>query len=67
MTQVMLDVRQLAVQLGVSPRHVAALRSRGLLPQPVYLGRSVRWRADDIAQWVAAGCGRPDAGEAVRP
>ena len=33
-------------------RHVAV----GRAPQPVRIGRSVRWRRGDIARWVADGC-----------
>lgn len=33
-------------------RHV----SSGHTPAPVRLGRSVRWRRDELLAWVAAGC-----------
>ena len=51
-----LSVREVAKLLGISERHVWTLHSSGRLPAPVRLGRSVRWRADDIARWVALGC-----------
>ena len=46
---------ELARLLGVSPRHLARLSASGQLPQPVRLGRSVRWSLDEIARWLQAG------------
>lgn len=44
----MIDVREVARILNVSPRTVWRLVSRGDLPPPGRFGRSVRWRAEDI-------------------
>ncbi len=52
----LLSVRELANRLKVSTRHVWSLLSSGRLPEPVRVGRSVRWRADDIDQWIRLGC-----------
>jgi predicted DNA-binding transcriptional regulator AlpA len=30
--------------------------SAGKLPPPLYLGRNVRWREQDIDHWIANGC-----------
>lgn len=52
----LLDVRQLAALLN---RSVASLRrddAAGRLPKAVRLGGSKRWRAEEITNWVAAGC-----------
>ena len=52
----LLSVRELANRMKVSTRHVWSLLSSGRLPEPVRVGRSVRWRADDIDQWIRLGC-----------
>ncbi len=49
-------VKDLAARLRISQRQVWKLLSSGRLPQPVRLGRSVRWRCDDINKWVELGC-----------
>ena len=46
---------ELAARLGVSLRHVRRMDSAGMLPRPVRLGRAVRWSADDLDAWLAAG------------
>lgn len=43
-----LSAREVAALLGVSARHVSNLAARGVLPQPVRLGRSVRWLRTDV-------------------
>lgn len=53
-----LSAGQLAARLGVSLRHVRRMDSAGLLPQPIRLGRSVRWPVHGphgIEAWLAAG------------
>ena len=52
----LLKAPEVARRLSVSVRHVRALHSRGALPTPIRLGRSVRWCADEIDAWIAAGC-----------
>lgn len=52
----LLNVNQVARFLGVSTRQVWNLRTEGLLPQPVRLGRSSRWRRTELVAWVDAGC-----------
>jgi excisionase family DNA binding protein len=42
--------------LNGSERHLRRLSDRGAMPQPVRLGTLVRWRRDEIEQWIAAGC-----------
>lgn len=48
--------KDLASVLSVSRRQVWSLQARGGLPEPVYLGRSTRWRVQDISEWVRLGC-----------
>lgn len=52
----LLDVREVARLLGVSPRHVIRLASEGRMPRPIRLGRSVRWSRREIISWLDAGC-----------
>lgn len=50
-----LDVRGVAALLNCSPRHVWGMNAAGKMPAPLRLGRSVRWRREEIGQWLAAG------------
>lgn len=52
----LLTTESLARQLQISKRSLQRLRSAGKLPQPVNLGGSIRWRTEEIRQWVEAGC-----------
>ena len=52
--------------LSISKRHVHALNASGRLPRPIRLGRSVRWRADEIRAWLDAGCPPRDKWEEMR-
>lgn len=45
-----------ARMLNVSVRQVWRLHSLGQLPLPVRLGACVRWRVQEIKDFVAAGC-----------
>ena len=56
----------LSTLLKCSKRHIAALNSSGRLPRPIRLGRSIRWRADEIREWLAAGAPSRDRWEARR-
>ncbi|MCH7752859.1 MAG: helix-turn-helix domain-containing protein [Planctomycetes bacterium] len=48
-------VGEVAKILGISVRHVWALLAQGRLPQPVRLGRSVRWNLKELRDWLDAG------------
>ena len=53
----LLTVRQVAVMLGCSARHVYRLSDRGAMPRPTKLGDVlVRWNRSEIEQWVTDGC-----------
>ncbi len=56
MTDKLIDVKGVAERLGVSARQVWKLAAAGRLPAPVRLGRSVRWRESDIADFIRVGC-----------
>jgi predicted DNA-binding transcriptional regulator AlpA len=42
--------------MQVSPRTLWRLLSAGKLPEPIRVGRSVRWRMSDIREWIDSGC-----------
>jgi excisionase family DNA binding protein len=52
----LLDVRAVAAMLDCSVRHVYRLSDAGRMPPPLRLGALVRWRRQDIEDWIAAGC-----------
>ena len=52
----LLDVQQVAAMLRCSVRHVYRLADSAQMPRPVKLGALVRWRRDEIDNWIADGC-----------
>jgi predicted DNA-binding transcriptional regulator AlpA len=52
----LVSAQNLANSLGISVRTLWRLRNGGKLPRPVQLGRSLRWRADEIEKWIKLGC-----------
>ena len=61
-----LNAEEVAKLLSVSLRHIHALNASGRLPRPIRLGRSVRWRADELRDWLNAGCPARDRWEVMR-
>jgi excisionase family DNA binding protein len=52
----LLDVRAVAALCTCSVRHVYRMADAGRMPAPVRLGALVRWRRQDLLDWLAAGC-----------
>lgn len=52
----LLNAAQAAAVCGVSRSFWWLLHSSGRCPLPVFLGRRRLWRADELADWCAAGC-----------
>jgi excisionase family DNA binding protein len=52
----LIDSAEVSRMIGVSYRTIWRLKDAGKLPKPVSIGRLVRWRRDEIEQWIAAGC-----------
>lgn len=48
----LVDLQRIADYLGISQRHAYNLVARGILPPPIKLGRSSRWRLADIRTFV---------------
>ena len=61
-----LSGREAAALLGVSERTWERLSSQGKTPLPVRLGRSVRWRRQDVMAWLTAGCPSRDIWERAK-
>ncbi len=51
----LLSAKTLGQMLSLSKRQIFRLSSCGKLPKPVRIGGSVRWSAEDISAWLAAG------------
>ncbi len=60
-----LAARDVARLLGISERHLWSLNASGNCPRPIRMGRSVRWRRDELKAWVAAGCPSRENWEAM--
>lgn len=53
---VLLNVRQVAGMTGLGQRTVWKLSAAGRMPRPVRIGRAVRWRRDDLIDWIENEC-----------
>jgi excisionase family DNA binding protein len=54
--QIFVTAKQLAIMLACSKRTLYRMRSAGKLPSPLRIGGVVRWRLQDVQDWIAAGC-----------
>ena len=52
----LINAEQVANILNISERTLWRLVSGGKVPQPVRIGRSARWRVQDIYDWIESGC-----------
>lgn len=55
----LIRAQELASLLNVSVRTVWRLQSGGSIPQPIRLGGVVRWRLDEVRDWISRGCPNP--------
>lgn len=53
---VLISGNDLAKLLDVDLRTVRKFDYSGKLPRPVRLGKSVKWRVEEIQRWIDAGC-----------
>lgn len=63
----LLTAEQLSERLQVSTRTLWRMRSAGTLPAPVRLGSAVRWRSEEIENWVRSGCPSGDGAKNRTP
>jgi excisionase family DNA binding protein len=52
----LVDAKEAAALCGVGRTTWLTLASAGKTPAAVRLGRSVKWRRDELKAWIAAGC-----------
>jgi excisionase family DNA binding protein len=52
----LLDVKTVSRLLTCSSRHVYRLSDMGAMPRPIKLGNLIRWRRQDLDDWIADGC-----------
>lgn len=52
----LLDVGTVAAVCICSTRHIYRLADSDRMPRPIKLGSLVRWRKDDIKEWIDNGC-----------
>lgn len=59
----MIDAEAAAAIVGVARRTWYRYVENGDVPQPVRFGGSVKWRREEIDEWIKTGCprGRKDA------
>ena len=55
----LISVESVAELLGISPRSVWRRLSSGEMIEPIKIGKSVRWRRQEVIDWVEAGCPVP--------
>ena len=55
-TPTLINAHELAEILGISQRTIWRLISTGKLIQPIRIGTSVRWRLDQVNEWIESGC-----------
>lgn len=52
----LIGVKTVASVCTFSTRTVYRMSDAGRMPRPIKLGALVRWRTDEIRQWIADGC-----------
>ena len=51
----LLTAKAVGEMLSLSKRQIFRLNSSGKIPAPVRIGGAVRWSAEEISAWLAAG------------
>ena len=62
----LLTVERAAQLLGIGRTHFYKLHDSGRVPLPVRLGKSIRWRREELLDWIKAGCPERSAWEAIK-
>ena len=52
----LLCVKDLATMIDVSVRKIWRLNDNGAIPSPIHIGRSVKWKREEIEKWIEAKC-----------
>ena len=59
----LIDARQATKLLNLSSRTLWTMYNTGRMPQPIRIGRAIRWSFDELRTWVAEGCPAQDKWE----
>jgi predicted DNA-binding transcriptional regulator AlpA len=59
----LIDTRQATKLLNLSSRTLWTMYHTGRMPQPIRIGRAIRWSLDELRAWVAEGCPSQDKWE----
>ena len=62
----LLTAKALGQTLSLSKRQIFRLNSCGKIPKPIRIGGAVRWSAQEISDWLAAGAPDRRTWEAMR-
>jgi predicted DNA-binding transcriptional regulator AlpA len=62
--KLLLKAKEAAATCGKSVRTWRTWDAAGWIPRPVRIGRSTLWRADELREWISAGCPRREQWEA---
>lgn len=65
-TEQLLTAAEVGKILGLSKRQIFRLNSSGKIPASIRIGGAVRWRADEISAWLAAGAPDRKTWESIR-
>lgn len=57
---ILYTAREAAAFCMISESNWYKLNRKGYIPRPVRIGTMYRWRKNDLVDWVAAGCPRPE-------
>ncbi len=60
------DAKTFGQRLSLSKRQIFRLNSCGKIPAPIRIGASVRWCAQECANWLAAGAPDRKTWEAMK-
>jgi predicted DNA-binding transcriptional regulator AlpA len=55
-SSLMIDTRTFAGLLSISYRHLIRLQDLKEVPEPVHLGRLIRWPLAEVLEWIEADC-----------
>ena len=62
----LLTVRDLIKLTGFSRTWIFSAKDRGAMPEPIRVGKILRWRRADIEFWIDCGCPSRSAFEAAK-
>jgi len=65
-TEKLLTAKAVGEMLSLSKRQIFRLNSSGKIPAPVRIGGAVRWSAEEISAWLAAGAKDRQTWEAMK-